>query len=107
MQRAFAHFNKIVRSDIYSHNRINLMTGFFYTSLIQTFLAIRISVTVKMHMFHGVIRIGDDRKMDTIVTLLSALLFPGRFTKASVLFYRRFLKTVRGRWLGTVFGVFV
>ncbi len=66
-----------------------------YASLIQTFLAIRISVTVKMHMFHGVIRIGDDRKMDTIVTLLSALLFPGRFTEIAILFNSRLLKSVR------------
>ncbi len=43
--------------------------------------------------------------MDTIVTLLSALLFR-KIHEGFGSFYRRFLKTVRGRWLGTVFWSF-
>ena len=71
-QRTFTHFNEIVRSDIYSHNRIHLMTGFFYASLIKTFHAVNTSGTVRMHM----IRIGNDRKMNAIMTFLGIMLLP-------------------------------
>lgn len=37
MQRKFVYFDKIVRSDIYGHNRINLMTGFFMQALERHF----------------------------------------------------------------------
>ena len=66
MQRTFAHFNKIVRSDIYSHNRINLMTCFFYASL------------------------GN-----AVMTFLSTLFLSRGFAETFVLIYRRLLKPVR------------
>lgn len=50
MQRAFAHFHEIVRSDICSHNRINLMTGSFYACFVKAAGAVRAAGTVGMHM---------------------------------------------------------
>ena len=78
-----------MRSDIYSHNRINLVASFFYTGLIQTFRAIRASGTVRRHMVPDVIRIGSDRKMSTIMTCLSTRLLSRGFAETSVLFLQQ------------------
>ena len=94
MQRTFAHFNSIVCSDIYSHNRINLMTSFFYAGLGKAFRTMGAAGTVRMHMILDVIRIGDDGKMNAVMTFLSTLFLSGGFTKAFVLIYRRLLKSV-------------
>ena len=75
MQREFVHFNEIMRSDVYSFNCINLVTGFFYTSLIKTCCAIRASGTVRMHMIPGMIRIGNDREMNSIMSFLEHPVF--------------------------------
>ena len=56
MQREFVHFNEIMRSDVYSYNCINLVTGFFYTSLTQTGIMIGTPITVRVHMLNDVIR---------------------------------------------------
>lgn len=106
MQSTFAYFKKIVRRDIYSHNRINLMTGFFYTGHGKAFRTMRTAGTVRMHMIFYVIRLGNDGKMNAVMTLLSALLLSGRFTKTFVLFYRRLLKPVWWRRFGTCFWSF-
>ena len=79
MQRTFAHFNSIVCSDIYSHNRIHLMTSFFYAGLRKTFRAMGTAGTVKMHMIFDVIRIRDDGKMNAVMTFLRSLLLSARF----------------------------
>lgn len=69
-------------SDIYSHNRINLMTGFFYASLGKTFRTMWAAGTVRMHMIPGVIRLGNDGKMNAVMNFLSTLLLTGGFAKA-------------------------
>ena len=79
MQRAFAHFNEIVRSDIYSHNRIHLMTSFFYAGLGEAFCTMGAAGTVRMHMILYVIRSGDDGKMNAVMTFLRSLLLSARF----------------------------
>ena len=94
MQKTFAHFNKIVRGDIHSHNRINLMTCFFYAGLGKAFRTMGTAGTVRMHMILDVIRLGDDGKMNAVMTFLSTLFLSGGFTKAFVLIYRRLLKSV-------------
>ena len=94
MQRTFAHFNRIVCSDIHSHNRINFMACFFYAGLRKTFRAMGTAGTVRMHMILDVIRLGDDGKMNAVMTFLSTLLLSGGFAKAFVLIYRRLLKPV-------------
>ena len=42
-------------SDIYSHNRINLKIGSYYTSFTRAFCSIRLSDIVRMHMVLGMI----------------------------------------------------
>ena len=79
MQRTFAHFNSIVCSDIYSHNRINFMACFFYAGLRKTFRAMGTAGTVRMHMILDVIRSGDDGKMNAVMTFLRSLLLSARF----------------------------
>ena len=79
MQRTFAHFNSIVCSDIYSHNRINFMACFFYAGLGETFCTMGAAGTVSMHMILDVIRSGDDGKMNAVMTFLRSLLLSARF----------------------------
>ena len=79
MQRTFAHFNSIVCSDIYSHNRIHLMTSFFYAGLGEAFCTMGAACTVRMHMILDVIRSGDDGKMNAVMTFLRSLLLSARF----------------------------
>ena len=79
MQRTFAHFNRIVCSDIYSHNRINLMTSFFYAGLGKAFRTMGAAGTVRMHMILDVIRSGDDGKMNAVMAFLCTLLLSARF----------------------------
>ena len=79
MQKTFAHFNKIVRGDIHSHNRINLMTCFFYAGLGKAFRTMGTAGTVSMHMILDVIRSGDDGKMNAVMTFLRSLLLSARF----------------------------
>lgn len=64
MQRAFAYLNEIVRGDIYRHNRINLMTSFFYACMRETFRTMRATGIVRMHMIFRTIWLGNDRKMN-------------------------------------------
>ena len=94
MQRTFAHFNSIVCSDIYSHNRIHLMTSFFYAGLGEAFCTMGAAGTVRMHMILYVIRIRDDGKMNAVMAFLCTLLLSGGFAKTFVLFYSRLLKSI-------------
>ena len=71
------YFNEIVCSDIYSHNGIVLMTGFFCVCFIKVCYTIETVRTVRMHATRCVFQISNKGKMNVVMHFLRALFLLG------------------------------
>lgn len=89
---------------IYGNNRINYMAFFSNTCCAFARLVIRAVFACGWHVFYRFIRSRCHRQIRTLMFVLTADLFPGWFPQT---FRCRLLKTITGRWLGTVFGILV